>query len=570
LTVAILASGQRFFVRPELVTYLMIALFIFVIHRYRSRGGRLLYLLPILQVMWTNSHTLFVFGPLLTGLLATVTCGRLFLGRRTRAETAELRRRARITVIVFGLTTLACLVNPYGLQGFAFPFQLFQEVRGSAFKDTIGEFRSPFSFAQGYTAVAYFKGLIAICVVSAALNLRRLDPFWTILVAAQLYLSSLAIRNVPLFAFAAVPFVVHNFRSSRVWSHRRIRGWLPRLEAVAGIVVVAVGLGSSWDLATNRFNVRQNDTNQFGAGLAEHRFPDATVSFLDDHGLAGPIFHTMREGAYLLAHGYRVFIDPRLEVYGEHHYTRYIDTVSGAAGWRNTLREYGVRVALLDVGTPLVEHMLAAEDWLLVHFDETSAVFVSDTSPAATPLRSRDDFARAVSEVRRRMPEPRPRAELGWLDRVESPKPYKRVGEFLIAAGFPDLSLPFFLDAVKVQPNDRDAYRGAVWALGYTGDRETATAMLETGLRQWPDDAWMQLQLGIHYFNAGRIEEASSRVEKSLLGDEKSAPAWSLKAQIHAAQNDYSRASRAVRRALELEPSSARYRKMLEAYQGKM
>ena len=98
---------------------------------------------------------------------------------------------------------------------------------------------------------------------------------------------------------------------------RAVASLLSASRIAVSLIVIVSGSWFVWDLVTNRFNVRQNDTNQFGVGLASHRFPTRAEEFLDANMIDGKIFHTMQEGAYLLAHRHPVFIDPRLEVYGE-------------------------------------------------------------------------------------------------------------------------------------------------------------------------------------------------------------------------------------------------------------
>jgi hypothetical protein len=528
------------------------------------------FVLPLLQVVWTNSHTLFLFGPLLTGLLAFVTGVRAVMSDRGTAADAdaarERRARAKTALLVFVLTAATCLVNPYGVRGLAFPFLLFEEIRGSAFKDSIGEFRSPFAFARSFPAVVYYEALIGACLVSALVNVRRLDPFWTALLAAQLYLSTLAIRNLPLFALAAVPFVTLNLRSSGLWQERRIRRWMPAVEVAGAVAVVVAGLAYARDLATNRFSVRLGDTNQAGVGVAAHRFPEKVVSFLEERSIEGRIFHNMREGAYLVWRGHEVFIDPRLEVYGEVRYAEHGNAVAAGPGWERTLRDHDCRVALLRHDTPLAERLLASPEWRLVDFDEVATLFVRSDTPGPPALRSPEDFQRVVEKIRERLHSPRSRESVGWLERVVSPKPYKRVGRLLVSADRPALALPFFADASRAFPDDADAYRSCASLHGALGDAASATAMLEEGLLRWPADSWMQSELGAHRFNAGRIEEAGDLAEASLRSDPGNAPAWSLLAQVRGARADFAGAVEAARRAVELEPENDSYRRSLDLY----
>lgn len=60
---AILAASPRFIIRPEIASYLFFALFLFLIARHREGNRKTLFLLPLLQVVWVNTHTVSFWAP---------------------------------------------------------------------------------------------------------------------------------------------------------------------------------------------------------------------------------------------------------------------------------------------------------------------------------------------------------------------------------------------------------------------------------------------------------------------------------------------------------------------------
>ena len=139
-----------------------------------------------------------------------------------------------IRVTIWIATVLACLINPYGIEGLKLPFLLFGEVQGSIFRVVISELQSPFQFSGGFIAVFYYKVLIVLCVGTGLWNLRRLDLFWGLLCLSQFYLSTLSLRSLPLFCLAAVPGPAGG---------RRRRGRLPGLLEVGPGRVERGGVG---------------------------------------------------------------------------------------------------------------------------------------------------------------------------------------------------------------------------------------------------------------------------------------------------------------------------------------
>ncbi|MFH1671539.1 MAG: hypothetical protein ABH889_02070 [Candidatus Portnoybacteria bacterium] len=97
-------------IRPEIFSYLFIALFFWILWRWKNGelGNKWLFLLPILEIVWVNTHIYFIFGPALIGL---------FLLKRIKDKKLWL---------TMGLTALATLLNPFFIKGLLYPFNIFR------------------------------------------------------------------------------------------------------------------------------------------------------------------------------------------------------------------------------------------------------------------------------------------------------------------------------------------------------------------------------------------------------------------------------------------------------------
>lgn len=508
LMLAILAAQQRFFVRPELITYLMFGAYVWLIARYRRRPGRLIWLLPLLQVLWTNAHTTFVLGPVVVGLLLAAMLIEQVVDRRHSAG-----RLATVGGLVAG-TAAACFVNPYGLEGVRFPFQLLSQIRGTVFKEHISEFRSPFDFGSAYTAVVYYEILIAVCALVAAGALwrtRRLDPFWTLLCLSQLYLSSLAIRNLPLFALAAVPFVLVHLPHAAPADDEGGRTSQGRwLRAVLTAGVLGTCGVESWAIVTDRAAARQGDTNQFGLGIAEHRFPSRAYRFLRDSQLDGRVFATMAESSFLLFHEVPVFFDPRLEVYGEAHFARAMRIQQNTTEWRAAAVEYGFQIALVEIGSSMLNRLEEdRENWRLVYFDDAAAIYLRNGYRDDLPrIESAADFERCTAGLRAILAPPTPWARLGVFERARSAAYYTRVAQALLVWHQDHLAAPFARDAVAANPDTAGTHFVLAVALDRTGDAAGAAREYEEFLRFQPGDAAIRRRLATLYTALGQLEDA--------------------------------------------------------------
>ena len=555
LAPAILASTQRLLLRPELVTWLFFGAFVVVLDVHRRRGGRWIYLLPLLQILWVNTHPTFVLGPLLIGLSLVVVGGKAIV-----AGGESPLRLLRPLGVVLALSIAACLVNPYGLQGALVPLDQFAQIRESVFKEVISEYRTPFSFGLAHTAVIYYEILLALCVVSAAANLRRLDPFWLILCASQLYLSTIAIRNLPLFSLAAVPFVLSNLERS-AWLRRIPPGVMRSGRRLVAVLVVA---GCAWyvhQLATDRFSVRQNDSKQAGVGISEYRYPTEAVDFLDGAGLDGRVYATLLESSYLVARGREVFADPRGDFYGDAHFRRYMTIQKDPVAWREAVDQYDIRIALASNGSRFVDLLQRDDDWKLVFFDTVAAVYLrTDSLADIRPIDTEEDFERALSAVRERLPPATAYSDAAAFERVTSPKPYLSLADLAIGARRIDVALELLDEAETASPFMRGIVHRRTALAQARRDYPLLLKLATAAVEETPDDAQVLLALGEAQFHLDHREESARWLERSVEIRPEGHRAWSLLGQIAMLDQDYPAAAELLRRAVEFSPQNVTYR----------
>ncbi len=135
----VLLASTRFDPRPEIVTLVCLSAFFGILLRARQAPGWLWVLVPI-EVLWVNTHGLFVLGPWMLVL---------FLIDRAIVGGEPPWRRLWMPSLAVGL---ACLANPYGLRGVLLPLELFPKLTeaGGAYKAYIGEFMSPRRMVETY------------------------------------------------------------------------------------------------------------------------------------------------------------------------------------------------------------------------------------------------------------------------------------------------------------------------------------------------------------------------------------------------------------------------------------
>ncbi len=141
---ALILMSNRFRPRPEVFTLLYLAAFLAVLWQSRRRPAWI-WLLPLIQVLWVNTHGVFVLGPVVLAFFALDKAVDWTLRRRrggaAAARWSEWKHFAPATAAVL----LACLVNPYFIDGALFPLILLPKVTGAGniYKQYIYELHGP-------------------------------------------------------------------------------------------------------------------------------------------------------------------------------------------------------------------------------------------------------------------------------------------------------------------------------------------------------------------------------------------------------------------------------------------
>jgi hypothetical protein len=321
---ALFTAHQRFLIRPELVSLFFLAVFVHFTEKFSEHPRLYLVVIPFCQVIWANMHGLHVLGVVFLGLYlvgdALQVLAPRFLPGVAGVNTTrrELRQKGGLFVLVL----LALLVNANGIDGILYPYKIFSELRGEvAHFPKLAELRSPFSSPRAFPhPVEFYKVFLFVSVVAMLAQLRRIRFAHLLPYLVFLYLSTLALRNMALFAVVATPITIRNLhgildflaakRGASFASERRV--------GVATALSMVVLVGSVWAVITsNQMYARMQWRRYFGVGVSEY-VPADVVEHLSS--IEGNFFNSPDLGGYLTWKIYpekKVAVDGRWEIYGE-------------------------------------------------------------------------------------------------------------------------------------------------------------------------------------------------------------------------------------------------------------
>ncbi|MFQ5921956.1 MAG: hypothetical protein ACE5M4_03865 [Anaerolineales bacterium] len=418
LLFAATASAVYWSARPHIFTLVFTAGTLWAMARFRRDGSRVIWLLPVMMVVWANVHGGFVIPILLIGLEILATLRDLLLpklriaiqgkgrtlelegggapladgGRTSEASGKEVQRAPTIgkaidegvhksgarqdpkvarlkTLVGVGLVGVAAIVvNPFGVDMLTYPFRT---VSIGVLRDHIQEWQSP-NFHQ--LEVQPFLWLLLLVLAAMASSPKRPTSIELIHVGVFAYLGFLAARNIALFALVAAPVLSNHLDAILVhWLPHRISGQeLPSrltrpLNAILLVLIALAALAKGALPLSNKFNEET---------IAES-MPARAVEYLRVNHPEGPLLNSYNWGGYVLWSlypEYLSFVDGRTDLFDDVILEEYLDVWRGKDGWQASLDQWGIQTVLIETDAPLSRELLR-EGWTAVHEDDQASVF---------------------------------------------------------------------------------------------------------------------------------------------------------------------------------------------------
>jgi hypothetical protein len=372
LFVLIILGGARFGyspVRAQVFTFFFFALSLYVLERARLKGiSWSFYLLPLIQPLWCNLHGGFLTG---LGLIAIYSLGEFIA-----------RRPWRPYIVVFFLSSLFTLVNPYGLEYWQYLARAVTMPRPD-----IAEWASVFDAFRAHAAnFALIIYLLTLCLAGLFAMWRShwRDVTATLALVATLVLALNHIRHLPFFLILAGAYLPVCLTANL--DYLRSRAILQRLWGLASLkgavlmVFCAFTLLNFFSFFTGHpFSLRlpQQKISQ----KLDAYYPVNAVSFIKKQGLHGKILAKFIWGEYLIWELYpqcKVAFDGRYEtVYPTEIEEKYSDFHYARPQWRQFLEDYPPNLILLDKRDKIANLILEDPHWRQVYFDSNFVLFMA-------------------------------------------------------------------------------------------------------------------------------------------------------------------------------------------------
>ncbi len=359
-------AAASFNLRPQMLGYLFLIVTLIALERFRQGKPRALWFLPLLFLLWVNTHGSWIIG---LGTVFVYLASGLFQFRLGGLEARRWTPAERLRLeFVFLLCLAAVPLTPYRTRLAVYPFEVASSLPVSV--ANIQEWQPmPFNFLGGKLFLALVLAFVFLQIAFRfTWRLEELALFLFGTMMACLHVRFLLIF-VPFFAplFAVV-----------------LARWLPPYDRAKEHYALNAALMALVVAAMVWYFPSRTDLER----IVSRQFPVEAVAYLRLHPVPGPMFNTYGFGGYLVwsrAPEHKVFIDGRSELYERGGLLAdYMHITLLEPGALAVLRNYGVQACLLGPGEPLATVLAALPDWQRIYSDHTSALFVRRNSNQAT------------------------------------------------------------------------------------------------------------------------------------------------------------------------------------------
>ena len=350
---AVMVGALHFLVRPHLVTIAFVLVTSRLCQKQHERGGWPIFWVPVLVAVWANLHGGFLAAPL---IVITAGFGHAISGTLDAARRGNLTKFAGAA----GLTLIAPLANPYGLDLYRHVFHL---LFTSGLTPLIQEYQPiPFGKPESRAMEWIILAMISLPIFRAG----RMSRYEWVQTIVWLHLSLATIRHAPLFGIIAAPGLARMFdgafsrepneaNSAAVVETLTVWPWI-------GVSALLLAILAGWS---------------FG-GFDRKVWPIDAIEALNSVPRSRPLFHEQDWGGLIECQTKPrrlTYIDDRFELFGKDFLLEYIKAIEGEPEWETLRDREQIGLVWVRPDRGLARRLERDPGWRAVHRDGISVLF---------------------------------------------------------------------------------------------------------------------------------------------------------------------------------------------------
>jgi len=364
---AIPLIGERTEVRPEVLSCFFSAIFFWILFKIKDKeiSYKFLYLLPIISLLWINTHVYFFLGFFILGLffIETLIEKNYFLSKK---------------IFITGfLSLLLSFLNPFTWKAIVYPFFIFKNYGYTIVENQSIKFLENYGLNNSNFIIIKLAFLVFI-LSTITLLIRNRKSFSIIFFVSTFVtgtLACLALRNFTLFGFFVLPAIAYQIKNS-IRSEKIPNEFPAKIVTIffSIILFIIIALMSS-----------EKTSNAGDAQLGLLPKINAAADFYKTNKIQGPIFNNYDIGGYLIFHLYpeKIFVDNRPEAYPTSFFQDvYIPMQENNDIWKEAENKYNFNVIFFYLNdiTPWAQKFLISRiddpEWSPVFTDQYAIIFL--------------------------------------------------------------------------------------------------------------------------------------------------------------------------------------------------
>jgi len=367
---SLVCSPAFFWARPQLVSFVLIPVFTYLLERFRQRGyDKRLWLLPLLMVIWVNGHSFWFIG------LAMVT---VYLVTAIAQKSAP--ERQTLSLLLF-TCFVAVLINPYGAGLVAYNLSFTTEPDFGSIRELQPVMMI---FPQFYLNHLLYLTLGWLAIL---IGLRSVPISGLILAAGGTCAALMFYRFIPVAVLLTWPYIglalsKNHFFNTTEAERADGENYDCKFSQLLTKVLPLLAIASTMFFFLRQFPVGQpvwftnSDTN-FETTKFLKQYPDLTKNLFCDPSIGSAlIFENLAP----------VFIDSRFDFYGRQFCTEFNNCFNAEDGWQQYLEKWQVSSLCVDDTYPIYWALMSSQDWLLAFDDQHFSIWLPNNETGTKRL----------------------------------------------------------------------------------------------------------------------------------------------------------------------------------------
>jgi hypothetical protein len=353
-----LSLAMGFFtLRPQILGYLCLLTVLICLEKYRQGNTRVLWIVPLIFLVWVNAHATFIFGLFALGAFWAGGLWNLD-GHKQKTNANEKGRRKLLLVTLLCAATFAA--TPYGTRTASYLlYGAFSQPLNIA---NVAEWQS-IGFGEVWgkeVLVLLFFFFLAVLIYRPR---YRLDEF--MLLSLTIYLACVHRRFFPFAAIIMAPMLAV-----------LLSRWIPGYSGTSDHYALNALLIGAFLLGVVHFFPSRRDLEK----VVADRYPQGSLDYLAKHSHPGHMFNDYLWGGYMIwkdGPRRKVFIDGRTDVYEYAGvFGDYLHMIHVSPETLFLLRKYSINSCLLTRDNPLGTLLNELPNWRRAYEDKTSVLYI--------------------------------------------------------------------------------------------------------------------------------------------------------------------------------------------------